>query len=66
MNNSNTLQYKQTNFVYKVMNTIKGISALDHSPNYQQSKDYYAKHKTFDGIKEFLTVHNEIMKNYEK
>lgn len=48
------------------MNTIKGILALYHSPNYQLSKDYCEKNKTFDEIKEFLTVHDEIMKNHEE
>ena len=66
MNNSNTLQYKQTNFVREVMKKIESISKLDHSPNYQLSKDYYEKNKTFDGIKEFLIAHNELKKNSEE
>lgn len=66
MKNLNPHQYEQNYFVCKVMNAIKGISALDHSPNYQLSKDYYERNKTFDGIKEFLIAHNELMKKYEE
>ncbi len=59
-------QYKQTNFVREVMKKIESISVLDHSHNYQLSKDYYERNKTFDGIKEFLIAHNELMKKYEE
>jgi len=65
MKNLNPHQYGQNHFVRKVMNAIKGISELDHSPNYHLSKDYYERNKTFDGIKEFLIAHNELTKNHE-
>ena len=66
MKNSKPHQYVQNYFVRAVMENIESISELDRSPNYQLSKHYYENNKTLDGIKEFLTVHNEIMKNYEE
>ena len=65
MENSNMHQCEQTYFVREVMKNIESISELDHSPNYQLSKDYYERNKTFDGIKEFLIAHNELTKNHE-
>ena len=66
MKNLNSHQYEQNHFVREVIKKIESISVLDHSPNYQLSKDYYDRNKTVDGIKEFLIEHNELTKNYEE
>ena len=62
MKHSNIHQYEQNHFAREVMKKLESISELDHSPNYQLSKDYYERNKSFDGIKEFLIVHNELTK----
>ncbi len=45
----NKEQFKQM-----LMKKIKTIVELDHSPNYEVTKDYFEKNMTFDGIEEYL------------
>lgn len=48
------------NVVSEVMTIIKVITELDHSPNFQLSKEYYEKNQTFNGIIDFLKSYNNL------
>ncbi len=52
-------------FVNTVMHKIKAMSELDKSKEMQNSKEYYQKHGTFEGIEEYLSKFNDIPKKLD-
>ena len=41
-------------FSNEVMNVIKTILEMDHSPNHILSQEYYEVHGTYEGLEEYL------------
>lgn len=58
--NKESKNNENKDFVNTVMNKIKAISELDKSIDMQNSKEFYEKHGTFEGLEEYLSKMNDI------
>lgn len=58
--NKESKNNENKDFVNTVMNKIKAISELDKSIDMQNSKEFYEKRGTFEGLEEYLSKMNDI------